>query len=85
MSDAERTDLAAQLRAAWDAMPWWGEAEEAAGGDARKPDFAGVRFFKVPFVQVTGAGARLGGFLECCKAVLPLLLFPPIAGPRARA
>lgn len=52
VSDAERSDLSAQLRAAWDAMPWWGEAEEAAGGDARKPDFAGVRFFKVPFVQV---------------------------------
>ena len=52
VSDVERADLASPLRAAWDAMPWWAEAEEAAGGEARKPDFASVRFFKVPFVQV---------------------------------
>ena len=52
VSDSERADLAGPLRAAWEAMPWWAEAEEAAGGEARKPDFASVRFFKVPFVQV---------------------------------
>jgi hypothetical protein len=64
VSDAERTDLAGPLKAAWDAMPWYGGSDGHGGGgggvddpESRKPDFAAVRFFKVPFIQVRARGA----------------------------